>query len=167
MSNLVLCLADDLDRLSLKPFSFWSDAFPSYYNLASLSQQLAQLNKELCTKDPIGKDGFQVSMDVKDFKPNELNVKVVDNNVMIEAKHEERADDHGYISRHFVRRYTIPKGYDSQKVVSMLSSDGVLTIRIPNPAIEDKSSNERIVQIQQTGPAHLNVKENSKEEESK
>ncbi|EDW70545.1 heat shock protein 26 [Drosophila virilis] len=118
----------------------------------------------------VGKDGFQVCMDVTQFAPSELNVKVVDNSIVVEGKHEEREDDHGYISRHFVRRYALPQGYDGDKVVSSLSSDGVLTVSVPKPQpIEDKSK-ERVVQIQQVGPAHLNVKENAveqKPEESK
>ncbi|XP_061395133.1 heat shock protein 23-like [Musca vetustissima] len=111
---------------------------------------------------PVGKDGFQVCMDVAQFKPNELTVKVVDNCIVIEGKHEEREDEHGYIQRHFVRRYVLPKGYDAEKVASTLSSDGVLTVSVPKPQIEDKS-NERVIQIQQTGPAHLNVKQNAEE----
>ncbi|XP_064556831.1 heat shock protein 26-like [Drosophila montana] len=118
----------------------------------------------------VGKDGFQVCMDVTQFTPSELNVKVVDNAIVVEGKHEEREDDHGYISRHFVRRYALPQGYEADKVVSSLSSDGVLTVSVPKPQpIEDKSK-ERVVQIQQVGPAHLNVKDNAveqKPEESK
>ncbi|XP_017005460.1 heat shock protein 26 [Drosophila takahashii] len=111
----------------------------------------------------VGKDGFQVCMDVAQFKPNELNVKVVDDSILVEGKHEERQDDHGHIMRHFVRRYKVPEGYKPEQVVSQLSSDGVLTVSIPKPqAIEDKSK-ERIIQIQQVGPAHLNVKPNASE----
>lgn len=111
---------------------------------------------------PIGKDGFQVCMDVGQFKPSELNVKVVDNSIVVEGKHEEREDQHGYIQRHFVRRYVLPQGYDADKVVSTLSSDGVLTVGVPKPQLQEKG-NERTIQIQQTGPAHLNVKQNSAE----
>lgn len=110
---------------------------------------------------PVGKDGLQVCMDVAQFKPSELSVKVVDNSIIIEGKHEEREDEHGYISRHFVRRYTLPKDYDADRVISTLSSDGVLTVSAPKP--QDEKSNERVVQIQQTGPAHLNVKHNTEE----
>lgn len=131
-------------------------------NLARVLNRLndRQLSRsERTTVSNIGKDGFQVCMDVAQFKPSELSVKVVDNSVVVEGKHEERQDDHGYISRHFVRRYAVPKDYDSDKVMSTLSSDGVLSISIPKPKSEEKS-NERVIQIQQTGPAHLNVKEN-------
>lgn len=113
----------------------------------------------------IGKDGFQACIDVQQFQPNEITVKTVDNNIIIEGKHEEREDEHGFISRHFVRKYALPAGYDPKEVVSTLSSDGVLTIKAPPPPSKELKSNERIVQIQQTGPAHLNVKENVAEDE--
>ncbi|XP_055374667.1 heat shock protein 23-like [Condylostylus longicornis] len=111
----------------------------------------------------VGKDGFQVHMDVQQFKPSEICVKTIDNFVVVEAKHEERQDEHGFISRHFVRKYKLPTGYDANLVTSTLSSDGVLTIKAPTPSkLED--NNVRIVQIQQTGPAHLNIKENKNDE---
>lgn len=107
----------------------------------------------------VGKDGFQVCMDVSQFKPSELTVKTIDNTVVVEGKHEEREDEHGLIQRHFVRKYTLPKDYDPKEVVSTISSDGVLTVKAPPPPNKAIAGNERIVQIQQTGPAHLNVKQ--------
>ncbi|KAH8335197.1 hypothetical protein KR067_011064 [Drosophila pandora] len=106
----------------------------------------------------VGKDGFQVCMDVSQFKPNELTVKVVDKTVVVEGKHEEREDGHGLIQRHFVRKYTLPKDFDPNEVVSTVSSDGVLTLKAPPPPSKEQAKPERIVQIQQTGPAHLSVK---------
>lgn len=106
----------------------------------------------------IGKDGFQVCMDVSQFKPNELTVKVVDKTVVVEGKHEEREDGHGLIQRHFVRKYTLPKDFDPNEVVSTVSSDGVLTLKAPPPPTKEQSKPERVVQIQQTGPAHLSIK---------
>nr|ABL06941.1 25 kDa small heat shock protein [Sarcophaga crassipalpis] len=107
----------------------------------------------------VGKDGFQVCMDVSQFKPSELTVKTVDNAVVIEGKHEEREDEHGLIQRHFVRKYTLPKDYDPKDVISTISSDGVLTVKAPPPPNKTAAINERVVQIQQTGPAHLNLKQ--------
>ncbi len=113
-----------------------------------------------------GKDGFQVCMDVTHFKPNEISVKTVENQVIIEGKHEERQDDHGFISRQFNRRYLLPKDYDPNTITSTLSSDGVLTVKAPKPKAIDDGAKERVIQIQQTGPAALNVKENKTDEET-
>lgn len=168
MSSLpfILSLADDLDRrLAVASTPFYANDF---YNrcpwLAIAPKRDLERGGDCVPAPKIGKDGFQVCMDVGQFKPSEITVKVVDNTVRVEGKHEEREDDHGYISRHFVRRYTLPKGYEADKVASTLSSDGVLTVSVPKPQLEDKSTNERVIQIQQVGPAHLNVKENPKED---
>lgn len=77
------------------------------------------------------KDNFQVILDVQQFSPDEITVKTVDKNVVVEAKHEERQDEHGFISRQFVRRYILPIDYDAINVTSTLSSDGVLTVTAP------------------------------------
>ena len=52
---------------------------------------------------------FCVKVDVQHFKPDEIQVKTVDNRVVIQAKHEEREDEHGYICREFTRQYVLPK----------------------------------------------------------
>lgn len=120
--------------------------------LRSTLSNLEELEKQ--TK--VGKDGFQVCLDVKHFQPNEISVKIVENAVVVEANHEERKDSHGYISRRFTRRYELPEEFKSKDVVSSISSDGILSIKCPKtePAIE---GNVRHIQIQQTGPARLNV----------
>jgi len=116
----------------------------------------------------VGKDAFQVCMDVQEFAPNEITVKTVDNNIVVEAKHEEREDDHGYISRQFTRRYTLPEGYNIKDVVSKLSSDGILTVQAPPIERTEDGSKVRVIQIQQTGPAIENVsKENPSSQETK
>ena len=38
------------------------------------------------------KDKFKVTLDVQQFHPEEIKVKVVDNQVIVEAKHEEKED---------------------------------------------------------------------------
>lgn len=70
-------------------------------------------------------------LDVQQFSPNEVTVKTVDRTVVVEGKHSEKADEHGFISRHFVRKYLLPEDIDLEQVASTLSSDGVLTISAP------------------------------------
>nr|AHE77375.1 small heat shock protein [Lissorhoptrus oryzophilus] len=96
------------------------------------------------------KDKFQANLDVQQFKPEEITVKITGDNVLtIEGKHEEKEDEHGYISRHFVRRYVLPKNYDIEKVETKLSSDGVLSITAPS--LEGKAVEHKSIPIMQTG----------------
>lgn len=93
---------------------------------------------------------FQANLDVQQFKPEEITVKVTgDNQITIEGKHEEKSDEHGQIYRHFVRKYVIPKNCDMNKIESKLSSDGVLSIIAPR--IDDNAIQHKQVPITQTG----------------
>lgn len=95
------------------------------------------------------KNQFQANLDVQQFKPDEIAVKVTgENEITIEGKHEEKQDEHGFISRHFIRKYVLPKNCDINQLQSKLSSDGVLTITAPTL---DKQLEHREIPIQQTG----------------
>lgn len=104
------------------------------------------------------KDKFQVNLDVQHFNPEEISVKTADGYIVVEGKHEERKDQHGFISRQFTRRYALPEGCTPDTVESRLSSDGVLTVTAPRkvpPAVQG----ERSVPITQTGPVRKEVKD--------
>ncbi|KAJ2948288.1 hypothetical protein O0L34_g7522 [Tuta absoluta] len=97
------------------------------------------------------KEKFEVILDVQQFTPEEITVKAANNSVVVEGKHEERPDEHGFISRQFSRRYVLPGGYNVEDLVSTLSSDGVLTITAPKR--QPPASGERVVPVTRVGPA--------------
>lgn len=112
-----------------------------------------------------GKDGFQACVDVHHFRPSEISVKVVSNAVVVEGNHEEREDGHGTIKRCFVRKYNLPKDYDTNRVNATLSSDGVLTLKAPPPVTA--ASEGRHIEVSHTNmPAHLDLKPNNGEHPS-
>lgn len=113
------------------------------------------------------KDKFQANVDVAQFKPEEISVKITgDNTVTIEGKHEEKEDEHGYISRHFVRRYVLPENCNIKEVKSKLSSDGVLTITAPKVS-EEKAIEHKEIPIIRTGQPVKRVEHKPSEESKK
>ncbi|EAT34415.1 AAEL013351-PA [Aedes aegypti] len=98
----------------------------------------------------IANNKFQINLDVQNFAPEEISVKATDDSIIVEGKHEERQDEHGFITRHFVRRFMLPAGHDRDGIVSSLSSDGVLTIMAP---IKEQLPKEDVkaIPIVQTG----------------
>ncbi|KAJ8920349.1 hypothetical protein NQ315_012011 [Exocentrus adspersus] len=112
----------------------------------------------------VDKEKFQANLDVQQFKPEEITVKVTDNNtITVEGKHEEQKDDHGWISRHFVRKYVLPDNCDINKVQSKMSSDGVLSVIAPKKDAHKKIKHKSIP-IEQTGqPAKKRKLEDQKE----
>jgi len=78
-------------------------------------------------------NNFQVKLNCKQFKPEEVNVTVNDQNheLIIKGKHEERSDPHGCISREFTRRYVLPEGVQLDNVHCSWSNRGILTCMVP------------------------------------
>lgn len=136
------------------------------HSLGSL-RPWANPGDHIAKKTHIGSDGFQISLDVQHFTPSEITVKTIDDFIEIEAKHEERQDEHSYVSRHFRRRYRLPEQFKIEDVVSSISSDGILTVRVPPATPASKEGSVRHIQIQQTGPARLNVADKKEEPEKK
>lgn len=111
------------------------------------------------------KNQFRVDLDVQQFSPEEINVKVVDRFVIVEAKHEEKEDEHGWISRQFMRKYIIPEQCDIDQASSKLSSDGVLSIIVPRKQ-KVISEGERVINIEHTGkPCDAQNEERKEKEE--
>lgn len=52
--------------------------------------------------------------------------------MVVEGKHEERQEEHGYVTRSFSHRYRLPESVDPDAVSSSLSSDGVLMLKAQN-----------------------------------
>lgn len=96
------------------------------------------------------RDEFRVDLDVQQFAHEEINIKVVDRFVTVEASHEEREDEHGWISRQFTRKYIIPEQCDIDQVSSKLSSDGILSIIVPRKQ-KLTSDSGRVINIERTG----------------
>lgn len=64
---------------------------------------------------------------VKDFQPNEITVKTINETIIVEGKQEKRPGN--TVPRHFIRHFRLPEYYDSEDVFSTISDDGILDIR--------------------------------------
>lgn len=106
--------------------------------------KLAELEKNL----QLRMDGFEVNLNVRNFKPEEVTVKTGDDSIIVEAKCE-RKNEHEFVSSQYRRRFELPEGCRSDNVTSTMSSDGILTIKCPKTPIEKIDG--RKIEIQLTG----------------
>lgn len=182
--NPALNLVRNRSRISSLPSLFWEDPFKQQRNLMSelwnrpdpfdaffappryavYRAPSLHWDGEENLSNP--KDGFQVALNVENFKPEEVSVKVVDNTIIVEAKHEERSEDNeSFVSRQFSRRYVLPDEYNIKDVVSKLSADGILTVKVPPKHLDEESA--RKIDIQQTGTPHFKPDDAKKIEDKK
>ena len=103
---------------------------------------------------------FAINLDCSHFKPEEIEVKTIDNNIVIHGKHEEKMDKHGFVKREFTRRYALPNECDAKEVKSSLNARGVLTIEAPKKRLEAIKDNERVVPIAVTHESSQNQIQN-------
>lgn len=112
---------------------------------------------EIEAKTQVGKDGFQENLDVEHFHPSEISVTTKNNSIYVHAKHAEKLDEHGLVSREFTRRYELPEGFRMEDVTTSLSTDGILTLKCPPPPPPADSKpdepNVRYIEVQHTGPS--------------
>ncbi|XP_077596494.1 heat shock protein beta-1 [Stigmatopora nigra] len=135
-----------MEDLASYPYAHWPgymrpsvvgpDMAAVMYPGAVMAQQARALSRQMSTgmsEIKQTQDSWKVSLDVNQFSPEELVVKTKDGVVEITGKHEERKDEHGFVSRCFTRKYTLPSGANVEKVTSSLSPDGMLTVEAPLP----------------------------------
>lgn len=109
------------------------------------SSSRSQTSEEKAFADD--RDRFIILLDVSHFKPEEVKVKIADDMLIVEASHDEKKDEHGFVTRSLKRRYPLPKDVDAQAFVSELTKDGMLTIRAPKIDVHQKAK-ERVVPVQ-------------------
>ena len=135
------------------PNRYWHDSWDPFEDLIIPSLDLARSTLQSKQRQPNGPflrnddNNFTVRMDVSNFAPEEIQVKAVDDYLVVHGKHEERKDNHGWVSREFTRRYMIPQDCQTDKLASSLSPNGVLTIQAPKKPKEIEGSKARSIPI--------------------
>jgi len=109
----------------------WSDIHKAMFERQTLQSPLKDEIHSVTTNS----DGsFEVSVAFTGFKADELSIKVLDNSLVIEAKHEEKNPETGKVQNYIQmqRRFLLPTSFDTNALTSSLSEDGVLTIAAPS-----------------------------------
>jgi len=121
---------------------------PMTFARPSFTRQLSEGRSDVSTADGV----FKITLDVKNFDPEDIKVKTVGDVVEIQGRHEEKKDEHGVVKRDFTRKYNVPSNVDPMTITSALSQDGILTVQAPikAPAIE---SGPRVLEVKHEKPA--------------
>ena len=91
---------------------------------------------------------LQVAMDVAQFKPEEVNVKLCDDNLVVEAKTETSEND-SYHKAEFKRWIKLPSDCKQEGIKSTITPDKRLLIEVPmNKPIENSRSRNIPIEVQ-------------------
>ncbi|XP_029643927.2 alpha-crystallin A chain-like [Octopus sinensis] len=86
------------------------------------------LENSRVVKMKYNRDVFEVKLDVENYEPEDLCVKVQDEHLIVSGKHESKREDLGCVARQFTRQFLMPEDIDPDTLTSSLSPEGILTI---------------------------------------
>lgn len=121
-------------------------------------QPMRRRRMDLEPKIEMNKDSFNVKLDVRGYKPEELTVTVDDQSLILSGRHEEKSEDGSRcMAREFKRVVSIPKEVDVEQLKSCLATDGrTLRVEAPVKAIEPPKEQPKEIPIQVTKKAASN-----------
>lgn len=74
--------------------------------------------------------GLQLALDVSDFKPEDIKIKLQDDNLLVEGITEHSGQD-SYHRNHFKRWFKLPEDCKLEEIKSRLTEDNHLLIDLP------------------------------------
>jgi HSP20 family molecular chaperone IbpA len=97
-------------------------------------------------------EGFALTLDTKDFSPEELSVKQVGRKLKVSGKTEKKLDDgegsYSYRCQEFRQEFDLPEKVNPETVTCSLAHDGKLHIQAPkNPLSGEEEVAARVVPI--------------------
>nr|XP_023676461.1 heat shock protein beta-3 [Paramormyrops kingsleyae] len=72
--------------------------------------------------------GFQVLLDVAQFRPEDILIQVFEGWLLVKCQHGRKMDEHGFVSRCFTRQYRLPEHLRAEDLRAMLCHDGILVV---------------------------------------
>ncbi|XP_071946857.1 uncharacterized protein [Antedon mediterranea] len=115
------------------------------YITGTSSQQLPQMS--LVQYD---NRSFQATMDLSQYSPQEIQVRVKDRTVTVTANHREANHQGGFTQRSYSRQYTLPDDVNPNLVKCFISERGELSVEAPR--MQPLSTHDRIVPIEMRSP---------------
>ncbi|XP_046900934.1 heat shock protein 30-like [Hypomesus transpacificus] len=92
---------------------------------------------------------FALTLDTKDFSPEDLCVKQVGRKLRVSGKTEKKQDDgkgsYSYRCQEFRQEFDLPDGVNPEQVTCLLAQDGKLHIQAPKAECPEEA--ERVVPI--------------------
>ncbi|XP_019878538.1 alpha-crystallin B chain [Aethina tumida] len=93
------------------------------------------------------RDNFELNLDMQHFQPEDIKVKIDNNNVIVvEAEHGEKDDETGKVSRRFMKKIELPEEYDATHLSSRFTSNGVLKVTAPKKSTSDDEKEIPVIQ---------------------
>ncbi|XP_047520008.1 alpha-crystallin B chain-like [Pieris napi] len=80
----------------------------------------------------------EVHLDVQNFTPEQIQVKTVGNEIMVEGKKEIKRED-GWTKSHFERRFLLPEGFPPERVECHLDKGKLKLVAFRSEPLQERT----------------------------
>ncbi|KAL3990219.1 Hsp20/alpha crystallin family protein [Acanthocheilonema viteae] len=112
---------DRLDR-NWRSDPFWRDLYPRW------AEPIFKEGIDIRTNIINDASRFIVEIDAYQFRPEEIQVKTIDDTLLIEGRHEDVRDRDNFTKMYFVRKYQLPLDVNPMDISSTIDSTGRLFV---------------------------------------
>ena len=120
---------------------FPSKLINSYIQPESESSPFADNSKPESTLTSKSNNNFTVNLDLTEFDPKDISIKLEEKIIVIQGKHEFTSDNGEYELREYVRKIPVPDNVLTDQLKSTLNHNGQLIIQAPlKKPVEDKEN---------------------------
>ncbi|MCP9257419.1 Heat shock protein Hsp20 domain containing protein [Dirofilaria immitis] len=151
---------DRLDR-NWRSDPFWRDLYPRW------AEPIFKEGIDIRTNITNNASRFAVEIDAYQFRPEEIQVKTIDDTLLIEGRHEDVRDRDNFTKMYFVRKYQLPLDVNPSDISSTIDSTGRLMVEArKQPQIQGR---ERVIPIEgssrRAGDIHMPRSDNTRSRE--
>ncbi|CAG4958608.1 unnamed protein product [Parnassius apollo] len=149
----ITTIGDEVDDFSSWFRGPWDSLFSSVWKLIP---SFADIGPKITADN----EKFKVVVNAKNYKKNDLKVKLKDDFIFVQGSHEATHDDKDVFASQFFHTYSLPVNASAADVTAELYSDGFLVVTAPFNGAGDKEPVDREVTITEVG-APYNKEETS------
>lgn len=125
-------LADDINQM---------ESLISRYDVENWPERSTRSTVDNCIVKRTESGGLQLSLDVGEFKPEDLKISLVDDNHLVIEATSESSGENSYQKSHFKRWFKLPDDCKLDQIKSKLTEDKKLLVELPtNKPLKDRNS---------------------------
>ncbi|CAK1602547.1 unnamed protein product [Parnassius mnemosyne] len=140
----ITTIGDDMEDFSSWFRGPWDSLFSSVWKLIP---SFADIGPKILADN----DKFEVVVNVKNYKKDDLKVKLKDDFIFVQGSHEATHDDKDVFASQFFHTYSLPVNASAADVTATIYSDGFLVVTAPLNGAGDKDSVDKEVIITDAG----------------
>lgn len=123
--------------------------YPLDYLMPRGLSSFPEMTRSQMAAPTIKDNKYQLALDLRNFDPNEIKVKMDKNSLQVSGKREKKSEDgHCYEYREYHQHFTVPENVKSEQLKCQIDKNGFLKLEAPLKVPQVEENKERTIPIE-------------------